>query len=165
MEHAGIFRPQETGKIGSNPGFCRMHDLILYDGIARRLDCWRVEVKKQTRNDSLEAFAESRPSWNKIITMSYMMAQTYVAAGNFKANDCPQVRDMDLENSLLRNQYYLLYEDEEITWAMNHGDIGHVEDALGQWIPIFKSTGKNKYSTLMSRFLVDLHFLYPERLW
>jgi len=32
MVHASILWPRETGKIGSNPGFRRMHDLILHDG-------------------------------------------------------------------------------------------------------------------------------------
>ncbi|KAG2073257.1 hypothetical protein BDR04DRAFT_1127284 [Suillus decipiens] len=46
MRDVGILWPKETGHYGSKPGFCRMHELIMYGGICRHLDCWRVEAKK-----------------------------------------------------------------------------------------------------------------------
>jgi hypothetical protein len=141
MVHASILRPRETGKIGSNPGFCQMHDSIQHDGIARHLDCWHVEIKKRnSAHLSLEHFAVSKPTWEHILMILHDLVHTYVASGSFRhkgtANEC----DEDLENSLIHNQYYLLYE--EITYTMNYGDVGHIECVLGPWIAIFKGTGK-----------------------
>ncbi|CAK5275025.1 unnamed protein product, partial [Mycena citricolor] len=56
----------------------------------------------------------------------------------------------------------LLYE--EITHAMNHGDIGRVETCFPAWIYIFKGTGKHKYAAHMIKFLRDVHFIYPPQL-
>jgi hypothetical protein len=46
MRDVGVLRPKETGIYGSKPGFHRMHQLITHSGICRRLDCWRVQVKR-----------------------------------------------------------------------------------------------------------------------
>ncbi|KAI0065040.1 hypothetical protein BV25DRAFT_1913685 [Artomyces pyxidatus] len=164
MEHAGIFRPQETGIIGSNPGFRRMHDLTQHDGIIRRLDCWRVEVQRRTSSAAmtLDDFAAMKPTWEDIEAMSYDLVTRYVASGDFSRAGSASERDQDFENSLLRNQCYLLYE--EITYAMNAGDVGRLEIALATWILVFKGTGKNKYAAQMTKFLLEVNFLYPERL-
>jgi hypothetical protein len=69
-------------------------------------------------------------------------------------------RDIQHENALLLNRYCLLYE--EFSHAMNFGDIGRVETCLVSWILIFRATGKHKYATHMTRFLSDVHFLYPD---
>ncbi|KAJ7721904.1 hypothetical protein B0H16DRAFT_1790230 [Mycena metata] len=47
MAYVAQHRPRETGKIGSNPGFRRMHEVIRHDGIVLRLDAWRVEAKRR----------------------------------------------------------------------------------------------------------------------
>jgi hypothetical protein len=47
---------------------------------------------------------------------------------------------------------------------MNMGDIGHVEASFLPWIHIFKATGKHKYASWISRFLMNLQFNYPEAL-
>jgi hypothetical protein len=60
------------------------------------------------------------------------------------------------------HQYFLLYE--EISFAMNRGDIGHLETLFPPWIYIFKSTGKHKYASHMTKFLTDVHYVYPEGL-
>ncbi|KAJ7750541.1 hypothetical protein B0H16DRAFT_1663309 [Mycena metata] len=44
MHYIALLRPKETGKIGSDPGFRRMHEVIAHAGAALRLDAWRVEV-------------------------------------------------------------------------------------------------------------------------
>ena len=111
---------------------------------------------------SLEHFAASKPSWENICVISQDLVHTYVASGSFQRKCLANEHDKVFKNSLLQNQYYLLYE--EITYAMNHGDVGHIEYVLGPWIAIFKGTGKNKYATLMMKFLTDVHFVYPESL-
>jgi hypothetical protein len=62
----------------------------------------------------------------------------------------------------LLNKYFLLYD--ETIFAMNQGDIGRVEMTLLQWIFIFRATGKHKYATHITRFLSDLHFVFPARM-
>jgi hypothetical protein len=44
---------------------------------------------------------------------------------------------------------------------MNMGDIGRVETCLSSWILIFKAVKKHKYAAHISRYLSDVHFLYP----
>lgn len=162
MPHVAILRPNETGKVASNPGFRRMHEIITHDGIASHLDCWRTEIERRNPTvKSLEDFATHEPSWETIEEISRYLTQEYVAAGSFEKSrrrpDCE--RDMEFENSLLKNQVYLLYE--EISYAMNAGDIGRVEHCLVSWVPLFKATGKNKYASQVTSFLIDLHYLYP----
>jgi len=70
---------------------------------------------------------------------------------------------MQHENTVILNKYLLLYE--ELTHAMNSGDIGRVEMCIVAWILIFKATGKHKYTTHMTEFLMNVHFIYPEGLW
>jgi len=71
-------------------------------------------------------------------------------------------QDMQFENSLLLNRYFLLYE--ELSYAMNRGDIGRVETCIVRWIPVLKALGKHKYATYMTTFLSNVHFVYPEGL-
>jgi len=67
------------------------------------------------------------------------------------------LRDVQFENSLLMNKYFLLYE--ELSYAMNHGDIRQVETCIIDWIPILKATRKHKYATHMQNFLLNVHFV------
>ncbi|KAG2351077.1 hypothetical protein BDR07DRAFT_1456106 [Suillus spraguei] len=135
MANVGILRPKETGIYGLKPGFCRMHQLITYSGICRCLDCWRVEVKKSVPSHEYVADHRLRRMRSKDVTQ----------------------HDGEYENALLLNKYMLLYE--ELSYAMNIGDIGRVEMCIIAWILIFKATGKHKYATHMSDFLSNVHFL------
>jgi hypothetical protein len=47
MHFVALLRPKETGKIGSDPGFRRMHEVIGHAGAALRLDAWRIEVLRR----------------------------------------------------------------------------------------------------------------------
>ena len=47
---------------------------------------------------------------------------------------------------------------------MNQGDVGRVETTLLQWIFIFRATGKHKYTSHITKFLSDLHFVFPPRM-
>ena len=127
LQFVAQYRLRETGKIGSDPGFRRMHEVIGYTGVALRLDAWRVEVKKRNHEwISLEAFAQSEPAQEFIEDIADCLAVNYVAgyeANIFKLRGKAFAsRDFQHENILIMQQYFLLYE--EISFSMNHGDIG-----------------------------------------
>ncbi|KAI6017704.1 hypothetical protein BKA83DRAFT_4030384, partial [Pisolithus microcarpus] len=67
--------------------------------------------------------------------------------------------DLQFENALLLNKYFLLYE--ELSYGMNSSDIAHVETCIVSWIPILKAIGKHKYPLHMTNFLFNMHFAYP----
>lgn len=155
-------RIKESAKVASKPGFRRMHEVIQHVGIVSRLDCWAQEVGDENRAmDSLEAWAQSRPSWDDLVSVATRLVTKYVAGPEFSElqYQSPEVRDQQWENTLLREQYFLLYE--EVSYAMNAGDIGRVEDCFLPWIFIFRGCGKHKYATQMLRFLHNIHFVYP----
>ncbi|KIK76943.1 hypothetical protein PAXRUDRAFT_779574, partial [Paxillus rubicundulus Ve08.2h10] len=157
MHDIGVLRPRETGIYGSKPRFRRMHQLVTYDGICWHLNCWRVEVRKQNHN-SLEAFALSEPSFNNLQTIANRLARDYIANHQLrrmrkkKQAQC----DQQFKNGLLLNRYMLLYE--ELSWVMNHGDIGHLKTCIIAWILLFKVMGKHKYTAHMTEFLCNVHF-------
>jgi hypothetical protein len=160
-------QPPQTGKIGSDPGFCIMHKVIGNTGVALQLDAWRVEAQKQNSEwSSLDAFASSQPTLELIEEMANMLAMDYVAgyeANPFKMRgQAAASRDAQHKNILIMHQYFLLYD--EITFAMNHGDIGRLETPFPPWIYIFKATGKHKYATHMTKFMTDIHWVFPEGL-
>src|SRR6266478_5081112 len=64
-KHVGQIRPKETGKIDTNPGFRRMHEVIQHVGIVSRLDCWVNEARKQGF-ETLESFAASDLRWDNL---------------------------------------------------------------------------------------------------
>jgi len=66
IRHVSELRPKETGKITTKPGFRRMHEIIQHVGIVSRLGCWAAEVKKVRDIKSLEAFAETKPTWDQL---------------------------------------------------------------------------------------------------
>ncbi|KAH9942662.1 hypothetical protein B0H21DRAFT_710233 [Amylocystis lapponica] len=142
MEHVTQIRPKETGKIGSKPGFRRMHQVIQHVGIVSRLDAWQTMVEKSNaRWTNLDEFAGSEPDWNQLEDMAAKLAREYVVNENFSSLvfKPPGAQDVQFENALLIQKYFLLYE--EITGC-----------------------GKHKYTSKMIKFLHDLHFLYPEGL-
>ncbi|KAK7692792.1 hypothetical protein QCA50_004425 [Cerrena zonata] len=165
FRHVGQIRPRETGKFQNDPGFRRMHEIIQHVGIASRLDFWRDKVVKLPGGyQSLQEFAESNPSWETLKKLANELAAGQVAGSNLnKLRKQPQnERDIERENLLLRQRYFLLYE--EITYAMNVGDIGRVEDCFMPWVFIFRGCGKHKYASHMIKYLHNVHFVYPDGL-
>ncbi|KAF7971243.1 hypothetical protein HWV62_21560 [Athelia sp. TMB] len=150
LQIVGQFLDRETGSIGSDPGFRRMHEVIQITGTALRLDAWRTEA--QLRNPActtLEEFAATKPSREQISALAQHLALHYVAGYEanifeMRAEHTLSERDCQHENILLMQQYFLLYE--EITFAMNYGDIGRLETLWPAWIYIFKATGKHKHA-------------------
>ncbi|KAJ7750589.1 hypothetical protein B0H16DRAFT_1663320 [Mycena metata] len=165
MHYIALLRPKETGKIGSDPGFRRMHEVIAHAGAALRLDAWRVEVlRRNPLWTSLQVFADSKPSFALVTEISDYFASHYVAGGEdfniFELRQRPvHERDKQHENTLQMHQYFLLYQ--ELSFAMNYGDIGRIETLFPTWIYIFKAVGKHKYASHMLKFMTDLHFVYP----
>ena len=169
MQFLAQHRPRETGRIGSKPGFRRMHEVINHEGTALRLDAWRTELRKQNPAwKTLELFAQSRPSEETLQLIANHLALQYVAGASadvdiYRLRQYPKhLRDQQRENMLLVHKYLLLYE--ETSHAMNHGDIGRLETLFVPWIPIFQSTGKHKYATYLVKFLNDVHWVYPKDL-
>ncbi|KAL6300834.1 hypothetical protein BKA93DRAFT_819274 [Sparassis latifolia] len=106
----------------------------------------------------------TKPSWEDIEAVATILISKYIAGNQFSEVRIqpPESRDQKLENTLLKEQYFLLYE--EMSYALNARDIGRVEDCFMPWIFIFKGCGKHKYATQMLHFLHNLHFVYPARL-
>jgi hypothetical protein len=78
MQDVAKLRPNETGAIGFNPGFRCMHQIITQSGICRRLDCWRMEVRRQ-KNMSLDEFAASQPSLDELKNIANYLALNYIS--------------------------------------------------------------------------------------
>ncbi|KIL57951.1 hypothetical protein M378DRAFT_87211 [Amanita muscaria Koide BX008] len=165
MKDVGVFRPRETGTVVSKCEFRRMHQLIKHIGTVRRLDCWRIAVhKKYPQYSTLEEFAKSKPKLDDLQVLAEKLVEEYVAdhrISSMRSNPDSE-RDQQFENAALIQQYFLLYE--ELTYAMNCGDIGRLERTVSVWIPLFKATGKHKYATAMEKHLVQTHFERPEPL-
>ncbi|ETW78199.1 hypothetical protein HETIRDRAFT_325386 [Heterobasidion irregulare TC 32-1] len=169
LKLVGQLKPKETGKITSDPGFCRMHEVIGHTSICLHLDAWHVEVNKQlVLCSTLEEWAENKPSMEEIMDLSHTLARDYVAGLGSDHVDLSVLRhdratrDQQRENILLMHQYMLLYE--ELMHAMNVGDVGHLETIFAPWIAILKACGKHKYASAITQFLLDVHFVYPEGL-
>jgi hypothetical protein len=139
-----------------------MHQLIRNSGTCRQLNCWQVHVKsKCPTHISLEEFAKSELTLDDLVMIANELAHNYVANHMLQRmrRRSEKEQDLQFENALLMNKYFLLYE--ELSYAMNHGDIGCTETTTIAWIPILKVTGKHKHATHMSNFLINVHFIYP----
>ncbi|KAI0340732.1 hypothetical protein BDW22DRAFT_1446956, partial [Trametopsis cervina] len=163
MKDISILRPQETGVIGSKPGFRRMHRVVQHAGICQRLECWRVEVNKRNENHStLKKFADSKPTLTQLKEFANYLALNYTGRQTVlrkMRNQPVAARDQQYENTLIFQEYSLLYE--EITYAMNHCDIGRVETCFIPWICIFKASRKHKYAKHLIKYLTKVHFEFP----
>ena len=163
MKDIGILRPKETGTIISKCEFRRMHQVINHTGIARQLDCWWTAMhRNHPQFATLEDFAKTKPKLDDLRELARELINDNVAnhelsSQRLKPND---ERDQQFENATIIQQYLLFYE--ELSHAMNFGDIGRLEHCLLPWILLFKATGKHKYATAMEKFLVKTHFEYPE---
>ena len=166
LHDVGILRPTEIGHYQSKPGFQCMHQLITYSGVCWRLNCWLELLKtKDPQIQSLETFVAMEPTFTQLKELAGILAQDFVKTCTI-IRTCWKLSgrwDMQYKNALILNKYLLLYE--ELTHAMNSGDIGHTETCIVAWILVFKATGKNKYANHMTDLLMNLHFVYPEGLW
>lgn len=162
MSFVKVLRPRETGKIGSKPKFRQIHEVILHSGTVLRLDAWRVKARKLNATwMSLDAMMASKPSMGELQRWAEELACDRVAnPGLYEARwEAASGRDQQHENIQMVHQYFLLYE--EMSYAMNAGDIGRVETLFPEWIALFRGCGKHQYATAMIQFMTDVHYRYP----
>ncbi|TBU25966.1 hypothetical protein BD311DRAFT_604917, partial [Dichomitus squalens] len=167
MKTAGELRPNESSRLVSGATFRQQHELIGHVGILLRLDAWRTEVKRRNPSiKSLEAWAETKPSLAEIEDVAEALVRDYVEGEGLDlfalAAQAEDTRDQIRENTMRLQNYLLLYE--ELSYAMNAGDIGRLESLLALWIPLFRAAGKHKYGNYTLRFMHDLFQVYPEGL-
>ncbi|KAI6134580.1 hypothetical protein EDD17DRAFT_1783097 [Pisolithus thermaeus] len=143
MHDVAQLRPKETGIYTTKPGFRRIHELVGHAGACRHLDCWRVHAAKNGRFSSLEDFALSKLTLDDLRAMANEICRTYIANHQLDrmCRKHESERDLQFENALLLNKYFLL------------GDIGHIETCI--------AIGKHKYASHMTNFLFNVHFVYP----
>lgn len=162
-----LLYPNDSSRISNNKGsFQQLSDCILRTGTADRLECWRAYIHSMRPEcDTLQKFAELSPTFGDLTSISRILAKTYNGSSNLlnSVRKKPiEARDIRYENTVARVDYFLLYA--ETVYSMRHGDVGRMEICLRKWIPIFKGTGKHKYASMLLDFLLDVHFVYPERL-
>ncbi|KAF4565704.1 hypothetical protein EYR40_002226 [Pleurotus pulmonarius] len=159
-------RPKEMKSITTKPTFRQMHQTIKDVGICMRLDSWRNIVATDNPGvKTLEDFAASQPSFETILLLANRLANKYVASGTLESDRRTtetSKRDQRYENSLLINKYFLLYE--ETSHSLDHGDIGRVEAGMAAWIIVFKGVRKHKYASHLTRYLWNVHYIYPKEL-
>lgn len=161
--------PNDSSRIATNKaGFQTFNDCITQVGTADRLECWRFYAESHYPGcTSLEDFSAKEPTFNQITRISGELAKKYSSASSqverFRVTNTPdRDRDMQYENTLLRIDYFMLYE--ELTFAIRRGDVGRIETCLRRWVPIFRGVGKHKYASMLLEFMLDLHYVYPEKL-
>ncbi|OJT02517.1 hypothetical protein TRAPUB_6934 [Trametes pubescens] len=164
MKLVGQLRPDASSRLTSNAKFRDRHDLISHVVALLLLDAWRVEVKKRWGYATLEAWAETKPSVADVQEVAECIAREYIEGDghDIYATSSTGQRDKVKENTLRTLNYLLLYE--ELSYAMNAGDIGRVETLFPIWIQIFRAVGKHKYANHMLRFMHALYFVYPDEL-
>jgi hypothetical protein len=164
INHVGEIRPKETGKIETKPSFRQMHEVIQHVGIVMQLDAWRVSAAKHLKKDleSLDDYAKLEPKWEDLVLISHDLCRNYVASKtddlSRKRKQPTAQRDQQQENILLQMQYFLLYE--QMSHALNYGDIGRVESLFVPWMSIFRGCGKHKYAAELRHYLENVHFIY-----
>lgn len=166
-KHAEFFYPKDSGKFGSNPSFRMMHDFIKHDFTARILECWSIEAESKVKSSDAAAILDdwakkNAPSFEHLVETAVQIVTKYVALGMLNRDPDATKRDASFENNQLRLRDYLLYE--ETHFAMNHGDVARFETCILNWIYVWRATGKHPYAKQMTRFLLELHYMYPDRL-
>lgn len=158
-----ILRPRDSSGLSTSFKFRPIHEAIGHIGTCRRLDCWRIVLKKHGFS-SLQEFADTRPTWDSIKVVAKEVAEEFIPNAQKLASLCNadlENRDQVLENNLAFNLYAGMYE--EITYAMNYGDIGRVEMCLLQWVPLFEAVGKRKYANQTLKLVYELNHVFPAR--
>ncbi|KIP02701.1 hypothetical protein PHLGIDRAFT_41918, partial [Phlebiopsis gigantea 11061_1 CR5-6] len=168
MRYLQMLRPNDTGRLASKPKFREQHELLDQVGTMLRLDAWRSAVLTlyHGKYQSLEEFAESRPTLDALRGIADHLAQHFVAGESDADVDdvfvAPAEEDEQFTNTRLTHTYLLLYE--ELSRSMNDGDVGRFETVVPAWCQIFRSTGKHKYANRLLLFMHNLYVIYPERL-
>ncbi|KAG8689292.1 hypothetical protein FRC09_012486, partial [Ceratobasidium sp. 395] len=154
-----ILRPREEGKLGSNPGFRRTHNIIEHVLHASITDCWRLLVKEKFGVD----LKDWKPDWADIKKLSTELVSTYVAHNMYEPTGSGTTNgDMVSDQMRLFNRDALLYIS--ITRASRYGDIQRMRDLLPLWVYLWRHTRNHKYARHMSEFLLQLDEGWPPEL-
>ena len=148
-----ILKPDDSNKIATKPTFRLLHEAYNQVMLATFGDCWRLEVP----NGDLVTFAATHPSLSDIQEIAVTIFTKYVAT-------TMKTGGYDGEDAVFYNQRFLhrdLLLYEELSHAMNTGDIGRIEDVLPCWIFMWRGTGQVKYAKEIHLFLTDLKYNYP----
>jgi len=159
-----ILRPRDSSALSGTFKYRPIHDAIRHIGACRRLDCLRVMVQED-QYTSLQAFADSQPRWGRVQVLARAAVRRFLPYPDELPpiqNKEPEERDEQLENSIGFNIYSALYE--EMSYAMDHGDIGRVEMCLIAWAPLFEAAGKKKYSHHTIKLVHDLNHTFPPKM-
>ncbi|EJF62760.1 hypothetical protein DICSQDRAFT_58059 [Dichomitus squalens LYAD-421 SS1] len=164
MKVVAKLRPDDSSWLVSGAKFRERHKLIADVGTVLRLDAWRVAVLRSEGFASLESWAMSKPSLAKIEEIAERLVMNYTEGDGIDLyalkTRSSATRDQVQENTIRTHHYMLLYE--ELSYAMNTGDIRRLETVLVPWILLFRATGKHKYGNYTLRFSHALYFIYPE---
>ena len=159
-----ILRPRDSSGLSTSFKFRPVHDAIGHIGTCRRLDCWRVALKERGFS-SLQAFANTHPPWDLVREVALEVSQRFIPSAHklgSMSDEGAETRDQQMENNLAFNLYAGMYE--EITYAMNYGDIGRVEMCLLQWVPLFEAVGKRKYAHQTLKLVYELNHVFPAQM-
>ena len=159
-----ILRPRDSSALSGTFKFRPIHDAIRHVGTCRRLDCLRV-LSQEDNHLNLQAFADSQPEWSRVQALAQAAVRRFMPYPDELPpiqNAKPEERDEQLENSIGFNLYSALYE--EMSYAMDHGDIGRVKMCLIAWAPLFEAAGKKKYSQHTIKLVHDLNNVFPPRM-
>ena len=128
---------------------------ILHLTSSHLLVCW----EQATGFTDLKDFANSNPQWLDIVDLSAIICCEKIMgwASEGEWGD-PQRDSLEKCNMLFccDGLWYCMCQH-----AMNTGAIGTMEDLLWLWVPMFSGCGKHKYVAHLSKFLHNLHSVYP----
>lgn len=167
-------RKTDTNKLLKGPPtYQQMKRFLKHLGVAERLTAWRtmLELKfgqsiwSDLDDKAFNARFTLQFTWKDLVAMSNDLVRSYFTLNTIrsrKKNADKTTMDTELQNTMYRNYYMLLYE--ETIYAMNWGDIGRLERCLFLWIPAFRAVGKHKYAHHLTMFYTNVHFVYPEPL-
>ncbi|KAH9914881.1 uncharacterized protein BXZ73DRAFT_92716 [Epithele typhae] len=168
MKIAHMLRPKESSMLANNAKFRQQHDLIKDISTVLLLNAWQVEVERRTGITTLDAWAATKPTTEDIQKIARTIVTEYIEGGpgatslEKMSGEDDSKRDKARENNMQLLSTLLLYE--ELSYAMNAGDIGRVLTLFSPWIKIFRAVGKTNYANYTLRFVHALEFIYTDRL-
>lgn len=167
-------RKNDTNKLLKGPPtYQQIKRFLKHLGIAERLTAWRTMLERKFGPSIWSDLDEQsfiprftlQFTWKDLVAMSKDLVRSYFTLESIRARKKTADKtavDMELQNTMYRNYYMLLYE--ETVHAMNWGDIGRLEHCLFYWIPAFRAVGKHKYAHHLTTFFIKVHYVYPEPL-
>ncbi|KAJ6536231.1 hypothetical protein B0H19DRAFT_962812 [Mycena capillaripes] len=137
---------------GKHPDY---HSLLaalmqILDGLL--LDAWRLECGFP----SLAAFAASTPTPEQILAM----ADRILSEHAMPERSSPSTTPVDNVHGNIRRLIHDLLHVAEVTRAISAGDLGRVEDLLGNLAMIFRGAGSKNYCTEILYFVHNLKYVW-----